>query len=70
LKSSIQNEWTLCVAIPDTKTNTNPNTVAEGYSEDSVNEKIKTSRKIQGGLAVSESTGVKSLKQFVAQHLE
>jgi hypothetical protein len=37
------------------------NTVAEGYIEDSVNEKIKTARKIQGGLGVSESTGVKSL---------
>jgi hypothetical protein len=39
----------------------NPNTVAEGFIEDSVNEKIKTARKIQGELAVSESTGVKSL---------
>jgi hypothetical protein len=39
----------------------NPNTVAEGYTENSVNEKIKTARKIQGGLAVSESTRVKSL---------
>jgi hypothetical protein len=38
----------------------NSNTVAEGYIEDSINEKIKTARKIQG-LAVSESTGVKSL---------